>query len=709
MPIPARPYSAELDRLARLYGVITAFTDVTGRRRRASTETLLAVLRALGAPILRPEDAAEARRVRQIQEWRRRLPPVVVAWTGRPAAVPVRLPAHGQPSQAETAIRLESGERRAWTIRWGQLTPREGASIDGRPFSLFDLDLPHDLPPGYHRFTLEQRGRREKTLIVSAPPRAWLTPRPRQRQRWGLFLPLYALRTAGDWGVGDYVGLAELAEWIGARGGSFVSTLPFLAAFLEEPFDPSPYAPVSRLFWNEGFVDVTQAEELACCPTARDLIASSEFRGEIARLKAEEWVDYRSVMRLKRQALELLAEAFFAAGGPDRPAFRRFLAEHPDADRYARFRAAGQRQRRPWPEWPARARDGRLGGDDFEETSRRYHLYVQWLADGQVRAAAERARRHGPGLYLDLPLGSHPDGFDTWRHAEAHALGVSAGAPPDGFFVEGQRWGFPPLHPEGLRRTGHQLLIKILRHQMRRAGLLRIDHVMWLHRLYWIPEGLKATEGAYVRYPTEELYALLTLESHRAGTVLVGEDLGTVPPGVRSTLRRRGLHRLYILPFELPTRRGRRLRPPPRASVAGLNTHDVPPFAGLWQGEDIAWSLAQGRIDAAEANRQREGRAAFRRALVDFLRQETILNPGARPEALSPAEVLEACLRYLRDSPARFVLINLEDLWLETRSQNIPGTEEEFPNWRRKARLDWDALRSDADLDALLRRLNRLR
>jgi 4-alpha-glucanotransferase len=487
-----------------------------------------------------------------------------------------------------------------------------------------------------------------------------------------------------------------------------VGTLPLLAAFLDEPCDPSPYAPASRLFWNEFYIDVTRVPELKTCAAARVLLESGDVQRELEALRSSPLIDYGRQMSLKRKVLEELARYFFVDMAERRDAFQRFVKEYPQVEDYARFRATGERQGTPWPSWPPRLRDGVLQEEDYDEAARRYHLYVQWVAHEQITSLSEQTRAAGVNAYFDLPLGVHAYSYDVWRERDAFALDVSGGAPPDVVFTKGQNWGFPPLHPEAIREQGYRYVVGYLRHQLQHTGLLRIDHVMGLHRLFWIPKGLEPREGVYVRYPAEELYAVLNLESHRHRAEVVGENLGTVPAYVNATMARHNIKQMYVVQYELNPKARRVLRPLPRGSVASLNTHDMPLFAAYWQGLDIEDRRELGLLNSRGAEIEQKSRRTLERALKRFLkRQRWLDSPSPRPQGF-----LRGCLAFLSASPAQVVLINGEDLWLETQPQNVPGTHDERPNWRRKARHSVEALREMPtvrdicrDVDALRRRL----
>lgn len=695
----------ELRELAALCGVQLSYLDILSRRRRtATTGSLLAVLQALGEPLEKLSDVSSALRERRLAHWRQRAEPVSVAPAGK-AALTLRLPSSAV-GPLHCVLTLEEGAEHRWTTKLTDLTALNSADIEGESYQALLLKIPANLPPGYHRLTLEESETQTEVLLLSPPDSGAYLPRERRAVRtWGVFLPLYALYSERSWGCGDFGDLEDLMDWVGRLGGGVVATLPFLAAFLDTPFEPSPYAPVSRLFWSELFLDVTAIPELKESPAAQTLISSAAFQDERIALQKTTHVDYRPAMALKRRTLEELARTLFDLNGHRRAQLEQFVAGHSILQDYARFRAVNERQRAPWPNWEPRLREGEIRDADFEPAARRYHLYVQWLAHQQLQAFAEKARRSGPGLYLDLPLGVHPDGFDVWRFREDFARGVSGGSPPDAFFTKGQDWGFPPLHPKKIRCHGYRYFIHCLRHHLHYAGILRIDHVMGLHRLFWVPQGAKATDGVYVRYPAEELYAILALESQRHAAILVGEDLGTVPPPVRPMMARHRILRTYVAQFEISAQRRRQLRLPEKNSLASLNTHDTPTFAGFWEGLDIEDRVALGLLSLTDAQSEQEIRRRLREALAAYL----VETGDLAGEAAGPHAVLRACLRYLAASPARVISVNLEDLWGEPHPQNVPGTTTERPNWLRKAKLSFEKFCQDEGILATLSEVNKLR
>ncbi|TVP45611.1 MAG: 4-alpha-glucanotransferase [Gemmatimonadales bacterium] len=677
-----------LRRLARVHGVETSYRSAGGEEVEASNDALLAVLAAMGSPVKSEADIDLALRREDARRRARRVPPVQVMRDGAALEVLLRDPPAGPGNERMACrLRLEGGETLEWSVRPGDLAVTEmddpGGSTRTATFRI--LPLPSPVPHGVHRLLLDPRGpgeEQEEGWLIRAPRTVHGgSPMGRNPREWGVFLPLHALRTATDWGVGDLAGLREFRAWAAARGAHAVASLPLLATYLEAPLEPSPYSPVSRLFWNELYLDPTGAPEFPRCREARELVASPGFERHLAALRSREDVDYAEVYAVKRRVLEMLARTAFENGG-DAADTLGPARTNPEVVRYARFRSGFESG---GPGWWERTRGGEGGTEpdwgSLDETAR-YHVYVQSLVDREIGGAGAAKGGALPDLYLDLPLGCHPRGYDPWRWPELFAGGASVGAPPDVHSSAGQNWGFPPIHPHASRMQGHRYWRDSLRTLLEPSGALRVDHVMALHRLFWIPDGMPASEGVYVRYPAEELYAILALESSRAACSVVGEDLGTVPAEVPEAMTRNGLLRMYVLPFELDPEAG--ARPVLPEAQVSLNTHDMPTFAAFLKELDPGALETLRRRLAAE---------------------------GHLPDAASvdPLELLHACLRMLADSPARLLLVNLEDLWLEERPQNVPGTGHEGGSWTRRARYALGDLDNVPEVRAALAEIRRLR
>jgi 4-alpha-glucanotransferase len=679
------------DELAGLYGVQRSFTGTDRGRHRAPQAAVLGALRALGAPVERIADAPDALRERRAALSARIVEPVVVAWDGAMPDVAVRT-GRGSARRVRARLVLEDG-----TVR--SLASGPGALGGAR------------VPLGAHRLEVSAGNASAASVVLAAPS---LAPGDPAERSWGVFLPLHALRTRDDGGVGDLAGLRSLLGWTAGLGGSTVAVLPIGAQFLGRAIhEPSPYSPASRLFWNELHLDLAGLPE-ASSPVVRTVLEGPELRREREDLRRRPLVDHRRASTVVRRVLEAAAGALIDGGGPRREALAAFERTRPLAREYARFRAVCERRGTWWGAWPTRLREGTLRPSDGDRGVERLHRYAQFVASEQLAAVADGAAGAGAGLQLDLPLAVNPAGFDVWRFRGLFALGVRGGAPRDLFQPNGQDWGFPPLQPEATRADGHAYLRAVVAGMARHASALRIDHVMGLHRLYWIPPGLDPTHGVYVRYPAEELYAAILLEAHRHGTRVVGEDLGTVPAEVRRSMRRHGVLRSYVAEFAFRPRRPRRpIRPPAAGQVAGIETHDLPPFAAYWEALDVEERLALGLIDRREARRLRDERTRLRERLLAYLvREGWVEVPATGVDTHGAAAgrvVLRGCLRLLAASDAAVVVVNLEDLWWERRPQNVPGTGPERPNWRRRARHPLEAFPRLRGVEEVLTEVDRLR
>jgi 4-alpha-glucanotransferase len=669
--------SHDLLALAARAGVDVRYRGWRGEYVTASRETVLAVLGALGHDVRDEADARQALAALEAAWWAEVAPPVVLT-----ASLPLRVRADLD-GDVEVDVTYEDGRRAS---RRGRLFDapatdhqwREGHAWCNR---LIALDAAGD---GYHRIDWRLGERTGVTRWIAAPERAYGAPGEGGRG-WGVFAPLYALRSARSGGAGDLGELERLIAHTAERGGRWVATLPLLAAFLDDPCEPSPYAPASRRFWNELYLDLSAAP-------GNDTPARVAER---VRLATEPLVDYKAQYRWRRSVIDELAAAAWA--GPAEAELIAFAAG--DVADYAAFRAIGEVERTGWAAWPAALRElpppftaaqVLAGGTVVDRARWQTHVYAQWAMDRQLEAL-------GGSLYLDLPVGVNRDAWEVWRDRPGFALGLSAGAPPDALFLGGQDWGLPPVHPERARAAGWEYVIACIRHHMRHAGMLRVDHVMGLHRLYCVPAGMRATEGAYVRYAADELYAILCLESHRNRCAVVGEDLGTVPDSVPPAMRRHGLAGLYVAEFAMPGP-----IEPSATQVASMNTHDTPTFGGWWRATDVDDKLALGLIDEAQAVAEREGRAAARRTVLGAI-GATDADPTLDPDSEEAAAIaLLGVTRALSASDASVVLATLEDAWLEASPQNVPGTAHERPNWRRPFALDADAALGDPRVEALL-------
>lgn len=681
-----------LKALARRHGVQTTYLTADGAPRQVAPDVVAAVLGALGVDVAGPGGAAEAWRASEARRAGRVLPDVVVqrAGHGEPADVAVTVPTAGWPTRtgrsgspgAWLTVTAEGGGR--WRARLDEVLgpPLSTETVDGRTLAHHRVSLARlaELPLGYHRLTLEMGGATSSATVIVAPRHC-----PQPPRTWGLGAPLYALRGQDDWGTGTFTDLGDLADWAGSLGAGVTGTLPLYAAFLDgHDLDPSPYRPASRLAWNEVFVDLVSLPELTEVPGAAEAAASPEVRKVAAHLADRPLADLPAVARLKRRVLEPLALAVL--GGSVMPARRRafdcWAAAHPEAVAYARFRATGTTP----PNGGTVDTDVRVDPASHRDVELATHCYAQWAADEQLSTLARRAP-----LYLDVPVGVHPRGFDPVWEPEAYVRLASVGAPPDLFFAGGQDWGLPPPHPEGTRRQGYRHFAAVLRRAMGRAAVVRLDHVMGLHRLWFVPEGAQATDGAYVSYRSEELRAVAVLEAHRAGAAVVGEDLGTVPDEVRRAMAADGMLRSAVWQFDASPEDP--WPDPPAQSLASLATHDLPTFTTFLTAADAP---------AGGHRRDTDGH----RVPDDELERRRALRVAVGPDV---GTALQRCLLHLAAGPAEVVLVDLADLWLERTQQNVPGTSAGAGSFRLRARRSLQELRADERATALLRALTEAR
>ncbi len=692
----------KLKNLARLCGVQTAYRDQSGKERRASRNAISGILRALGHDCGNDAEIADHLRERTSARWRRGCAPIQILWDGKGGKLQLAIPSSEAEAAARLELRLESGHTRKWNDEPAERKYLRARCIEGENFRVVAIDLPSGLPSGYHDLRIEIANRVFRTRLICAPSQTFLPDQVRDQKLWGVFLPLYALHSARGLGSGDFSDLLTLTDWTRSLGGTITATLPLLPTFMDEPVEPSPYSPVSRLFWNEFYVDPTAAPEFAECDEAKKIWGQVSNDPAILAARKSRWVEYSAIDAAKQASLAAMSRKFFQGGDRQWERYRAFLSHYPKADDYALFRSHQQRAGRDWSRWDAAPREGKIAPDSVDLETRRRWLYAQCLAHEQLSNLAGRSRIGGaPGLYLDLPLGVHPHGYDAWRHRDRFAFGASAGAPPDEFFSKGQNWGFPPLHPESDREQGYEYTIAYIQNQLRYAGILRIDHVMGLHRLYWIPGGASSTDGAYVRSRAEELYAILSVESHRRRAMIVGENLGTVPNETRAAMTRHGVTGMSVAQFDFRESAHDAIPSPPADSVLSLNTHDLPTFAAFWEGADIADRVSLDLLDSKEARAETETRVRVKSALLRFLSERGKI-PSGKADAL---EALAGCLKILASSDARIVMVSLEDLWLEIQPQNTPGIGPERPSWRRKSRLSFEEFK---ELDGVVRLLKEI-
>jgi 4-alpha-glucanotransferase len=731
--------------LAERAGIAEEYHDIAGTRHVTTDDTRRAILAAMN---LRAAD-----RTGLIEE--------LIAWDNRPwvqMCDPVRIiRSGGDPGTWLLHVPCESAEDGCLRVHWviaaetGEtchereegpgLTVEETRVIGERRYVRVRFCLPPDLPIGYYKVRVRVEGVNAdadaKFRLIVAPGRCYVPDVLQKGARlWGLALQLYSLRSDRNWGVGDFRDLATVTAWAGEKlGAAMIGLNPLHALRNSRPYHISPYSPGSRLFLNDLYIDVEQVAECRTAPEVQKRLADPSFRAQIEAARKSEFVDYNVVASAKRAVLELCYRAFlrdnFEGTEPElKPKtargwfFHRYVQQEGDPlVQYALYQALEDERQfvQPralnWADWPEHYR--RPKSDAVSEFKRRhmkrvrFFQYLQWLAADQLKTLVAGTHEAGMaiGFYHDLALGSDRYGADGWRFQDVLALTADCGAPPDAFAPEGQNWGFPPADPIRLRASGYEYFIELLRANLRYGGAIRIDHVMALFRLFWIPQGLPASAGTYVHYPADDLLAILALESVRANTLVIGEDLGTVPDWVRERLGAAGVLSYRVFYFE---RHGPRTWKQPAAypgqSLAVVTTHDLPTLAGYWEGEDIETRAGLGLLSSDQARSAMQAeREAEKAGILAALQSEGLLPSGLSDDpALTPTmtqELAWAIHRYLARTPAWMVLANVEDV-IGTRVQtNVPGTVDQHPNWCRKLTVTVEELIRDSRFDELAAQL----
>jgi (1->4)-alpha-D-glucan 1-alpha-D-glucosylmutase len=602
-----------LESLADLAGVETSYEDAWGRRRRLSRRRIRRLVELLGTATADGRDPRRATGNYEGRPQRRTLPAAVVIRQGEPIDIPVAAASVSADVGLRWWIETESGAKHEGTVRLGELPPIARRRIDRSRRSCRRLRLPLELPLGYHKFGIAAGiGEADAETALIIVPRKCYLPRAlaKDDRTWGFAIQLYSLRSERNWGIGDFTDLLRLVEGVHALGGGVVGVSPLHASFLAAPEKASPYEPTSRSFLNILHLDVERVPEYAECRSARELVATTTFQERLAALRAAPFVDYAGVARSKLQVLERLFRCFAerhlgdSAREPlsDRgKEFRDFqrsngaaLRTHATFDALSEYFAAQGKDAAAWPEWPEMyqrpdsAAVERFIGASLERVE--FYEYLQWLAADQVQAVRLRSEELGLsiGLYLDLAVGTSRNGADVWADREAYVADATVGAPPDLWNPKGQDWGLPPLHPRVLQERAYAPFADVVRANMRLAGALRIDHVLALLHLYWIPHGKSPEEGGFVRYPFDDLLGIIALESHRNRCIVVGEDLGTVPESFKERLHDAGVLSYRLLYFEQPGQG--RFKPSaeyPRLALAAVTTHDLPTLAGYWAAHDL--------------------------------------------------------------------------------------------------------------------------
>jgi 4-alpha-glucanotransferase len=702
-----------LEALADRCGIEKSFVDARGETQTATPATRRALLAAMGVAADSEDSARKALQELDREDWLQPLPPVQLIPEKKSVSVPFT--AVAGTGTVKWKLTLENGESTSGEARFDSLPLLQRRELDGesRERRLLELNAAN-IPMGYHQLTLASGG--AESLLIVTPERCWLPPAIEQGKRlWGVAAQLYLLRTKANWGIGDFTDLTQLVQMTANRGAQAIGLNPLHALFVDDPEHASPYSPASRLLLNVLNIDVMAVAEESGCTEALAQIDSVEFQQELAAGRESDNVDYTRVAGLKLPVLRRIFNSWQrqgnSAGWREFEAFRRAADE--SVQRSCLFLALRAHfceqssSTADWREWPAEFRSPDSAA--VKKFSREEHdmvtfqMWLQFLADRQLAAAARAADAMAIGLYRDLAVGADPSGAETWSNQRAVITDAQVGAPPDIYNPTGQEWGLPPFHPLALKKEGYRSFIDLLRANMRRAGGLRIDHVMALRQLYWIPRGGTAAQGAYVRYPMEDLIGILALESHRNHCLVVGEDLGTVPPGFRERMTRARILSYRVLFFEQAD--GKFVAPYryPELSLAVAGSHDLPTLSAWMAASDLALK-EKLRLFPTEALSKGAhlDRIRDRQALLAAFRERGL----AADPAMSMAQFADTAHAFLASTASAITMIQLDDVTHEATPVNVPTTSTEHPNWRRRLSLTLEEIAAEPTFLELTQRLN---
>lgn len=715
-----------LKQVAEMANIADSYISAWGEEASVSDDTIRRLLASMGYEVSRDEallKSAEKKHKKEV------LDSVLVVSDGEAIEVPLYLGVSARESEFNWRLETEQGDIFEGYLQ-SQIVRDERA--EGGPLV---FALPSDLPWGYHTLLITRKRRKtpySMTLIIT-PKACYKQPElEKGKKLWGPSIQLYTLRTQHNWGMGDFGDLKQLVADIASRGGDFVGLNPIHSLFPANSEGASPYSPSSRRWLNILYIDVSSVPEFALSAQAQQQVGSQEFQQRLQKVRETHWVNYSEVANLKMSVLPLLFAEFKTRHldkQTDRAqAFLNFVEQGGESLLHqAAFDALHVDLHSQddtvwgWPVFPEKYRhfDNVAVQKYIEEHQDQVHLYMylQWIADTQISEVQSLADEKGMtvGLYRDLAVGVSDAGAETWADKGNLVQDACIGAPPDVLGPLGQNWGLPPLNPQVLQATAYDAYIKLLRANMKHCGALRIDHVLGLLRLWWIPKGENATQGAYVYYPVKDMLAILALESHRHHCSVIGEDLGTVPDEIVELLRDAGVHSYKVFFFETSKDDGGFISPKHYAeqSMAALCTHDMPTLRGFWHCDDLKMGREIGLYPDEE---QLEGlfadRLKCKQGILDSVAWHGYLPEGVGRDAqLVPMDsyLSEALQLHVAAGSSALLSVQLED-WLEMdKPVNIPGTVNEYPNWRRKLSMNLDELFAREDVNRIAAKLTETR
>jgi 4-alpha-glucanotransferase len=720
---------ALIERLAGLRGIADAYDNYRGDLQHFSLETKTGILSAMGCAV--DDNSALAAEIAHIEavRWRKFLPAVAMARNAR-VGFDINVTAREFGGSIVWRVLLEDGSRLDGAVSSADCAEVWRGEAAGSWITRRRFELAVDLPPGYHEFEAKiGGGATDRCLLMVSPPKCFEpSALAAGRRLWGIAVQLYTVRSHVNWGIGDFRDLEMMIRWMASCGAGFIGVNPLHALAPADPARSSPYSASSRHFLNVLYISVPAVPEFADCAGARARMADPEFARRLHLLRAQALVDYRGVADLKFEILALLHQEFrdkhLATRSERGRGFLEFVARrglplqlHARFDALDRYFRATNGSASGWMSWPQEYRD--VNGSAATRfalehpTEIEFYAYLQWLAHEQLLQAQALTRELGMpiGLYGDYAVGANPSGSETWVDQASYCLGAEIGAPPDPLALKGQGWGIPPPDPAVLEARPLHGFVHLIRDNMRYYGALRLDHVMSLCRLWWIPAGCAATAGAYVQYPLHQLLTVLSLESARSSCLVVGEDLGVVPDEMHRAMPEFGLYHYKVLLFEKVPGRFRRPDEFERHALAAATTHDLPTLHSYWEARDIELRHRLNLYPSAEIESDVVRERDHDRAMLLSALREQGLNPAHPSAPLEPYtdELGHALHLYLARSSTALVALQLEDLLGMIDPVNVPGTFAEYPNWQRKLTASIEDMEARSDIKARLAEINQAR
>lgn len=664
--------------LAQYLGIQTHYKNAFGDTIVSSDDVLIKIINALGIQI---KDKKESIKILQniiLEKVNKKIDEVHVLWNGK-GYLHLNLNKKELDLKSHFEIYLDNGSLISKKISAKQkLKTVQEAGVN---YYQQIIKLPK-LPIGYHHLTLFLNNNKYNTFLISAPVEMYTEKVMKNEKLYGLFTPIYALYDKETLGCGDLGSLKKFANWLASKGGSIIATMPFFSSFLKEHYEPSPYSPVSRMFWNENYLDLKALGiDLENHPQVQD--------------RENPILNLKKIAAYKRELIQKEIPTFLSQEKIKKE-FQTTLSQNPELHDYALFRTYKELSKETADACPSIQDLNNFQINENSQQTYEYHLFVQWQMTQQLKALKKQINDQGQLLYLDFPVGVHKDGFDVWRFQKDFVNNMSIGAPPDPVFKHGQDWGSPPLHPINIRKNNYAYLINLFRNLLLYVDILRIDHVMGFNHLYWIPQDSQTLEGAFVQYHTEEIYAILCIESNRYKTVFIGENLGLVSKSTNQMMQKHCMLQMHILQYLLDSKIS--LTPKSKLLLASLNTHDMPTFYAYCNALDIKKNYEKHFIATEMYKKELASRNKNLRKLKQLIKKSND----------EEQTTLASALKLLAKSQAQILIINIEDLWNEEYAQNNPGSLNK-DNWNRRLAYSLDEIAVNPEVNEILNKITHWR